>query len=286
MYYDKDMLYVAQIEKGEKIYHYTTIDALINIVSQNELWVTKWDYLNDIDEFKVALDACVEILKEEDIKPEIIQDIVKQINEDLRTNDISLNYFVLSFSCDSDSQLLWSNYSNYDGVNLEIDFTKLIENLKSNILGHGLVNYSFESQKECLKKTLQNEFIDVEDFGKIKSLSEINKLEGTNYEMFVSHIAIICEVYSMFFKRECFAGEKEYRLVFYSPKKPDIRFRSKNGTVIPYIVKNTGNIDYITGATIGPTNQSDIAAKGMRELFHHKQRDVDIRKSQIPLRFK
>lgn len=34
MHYDSDMLYIAQMEKGEKLYHYTTIDALINIVSK------------------------------------------------------------------------------------------------------------------------------------------------------------------------------------------------------------------------------------------------------------
>ena len=57
MHYDKNMLYIAQMEKGERIYHYTTIDALISIVSRKELWVTKWDYLNDMDELKVALDG-------------------------------------------------------------------------------------------------------------------------------------------------------------------------------------------------------------------------------------
>lgn len=283
MYYDNDMLYIAQMEKGKKIYHYTTIDALINIVSKNELWVTKWDYLNDIDEFKVALDACVEILKEENIKPEIIQDVVKKVNKDL--DSLSQDFFILSFSYDKDSQLLWSSYSNYDGINLEIDFAKLIENLNHNILWHGLVNYSFKSQIKCLRKTFNAEFIEVEDFGKIKSLSEINRLEGREYEMLISHMSIICELYSMFFKRECFAGEKEYRLVFGYEKNQKINFRSKNRTVIPYITKNTGNIDYITGITIGPTNQIDIATKGIRELLHYYQREVDINKSQIPLRF-
>lgn len=43
MHYNKDMLRIAQMEEGEKIYHYTTIDALINIVSRKELWVTKWE---------------------------------------------------------------------------------------------------------------------------------------------------------------------------------------------------------------------------------------------------
>lgn len=89
----------------------------------------------------------------------------------------------------------------------------------------------------------------------------------------------------MFFKRYCFVGEKEYRFVLNCGKKDKISFRSKNGIVIPYIVKSTENIDYITGITIGPTNQVDIAAKGISELLHYYQRDVDIVKSQIPLRY-
>ena len=75
MHYVDDMLYIAQMEEGEKLYHYTTIDALINIVSGKELWITKWDYLNDIDELKVALEICLEVLKEENIKAEIIREV-------------------------------------------------------------------------------------------------------------------------------------------------------------------------------------------------------------------
>lgn len=285
MHYDSDMLYIAQMEKGEKLYHYTTIDALINIVSQNELWITKWDYLNDIDEFRVALDVCVEILKEEKIKPEIIQEVVNCVKEDLYLDSFSQDYFILSFSCDNDSQLLWSNYSNYDGVNLEIDFEKFIGSLNHKMLWHGLVNYNFESQIECLRKTFYHEFLNIEEFGKLKSLSEINRLKGKEYEMLVMHMSVICDLYSMFFKRDCFAGEKEYRFVFSRERKQEISFRNKNRIVIPYIKKQMENIDCITGITIGPTNQVDIAEKGIRELSHYYNKEVDISKSKIPLRF-
>ena len=246
MHYDKDMLRIAQMDEGEKIYHYTTIDALINIVSRKELWVTKWDYLNDMDELKVALDACVVVLKEENIKSEVIQDVEKSINEGIRGNGLTNSYYICSFSCDEDSQLLWSNYSKYDGINLEIDFAKFRENLNHSIMWDGLVNYDFESQKECLRKTFYDEFIDVDDFGNIKSLEEINKLQGKEYKMLISHMSIICELYSMFFKRSCFKGENEYRFVFAVDKKQEISFRNKNSIVIPYIKKEIESIDFIT----------------------------------------
>ena len=121
--------------------------------------------------------------------------------------------------------------------------------------------------------------------GKIKSLNEINRLEGKEYEMLISHMSVICELYSMFFKRGCFEGENEYRFVFATEKKQEISFRSKNRMVIPYIKKQVESIDFITRITIGPTNQIDITAKGISELLHYYQRDVDIVKSEIPLRF-
>lgn len=285
MHYERDMLYIAQMEKGEKLYHYTTIDALISIVSRKELWVTKWDYLNDVDEFRVALEVCTAVLKEEKIKPEVIRAVEKCVNESVHGNRLSNAYYIFSFSCDEDSQLLWSNYSNYDGINLEIDFAKFMENLNRNMLWHGLVNYDFESQKECLRKTFYDEFIDIDDFGKIESLNEINRLEGREYEMLISHMSVICELYSMFFKRGCFEGENEYRFVFATEKNQEISFRSKNRMVIPYIKKHVESIDFITRITIGPTNQIDITAKGISELLHYYQRDVDIAKSEIPLRF-
>lgn len=286
MHYDKDMLRIAQMDEGEKIYHYTTIDALINIVSGKELWVTKWDYLNDMDELTVAEDVCAIVLREENVKSEVIQDVKKYIKENIRGKALLDSYYICSFSRNRDNQLLWSNYSNYDGVNIEVDFAKFRENLNLSIMWDGLVNYDLESQKECLIKTFYDEFIDVDDFGNINSLKEINNLQGEAYELLISHMSIICELYSMFFKRSCFKGEDEYRFVLTVDKEKKISFRNKNSIVIPYIKKEIKNIDFITRITIGPTNQIDIATKGIKELLHYYQRDVDVVKSEIPLRFK
>ena len=89
----------------------------------------------------------------------------------------------------------------------------------------------------------------------------------------------------MFFKRNCFKGEDEYRFVFAIDKEQEISFRNKNSLIIPYIKKRLESIDFITGITIGPTNQIDIASKGIQELLHYYQKDVEIVKSKIPLRY-
>ena len=104
MHYYKNMLNIGQMYKGEKLYHYTTSDALINIVTNKEFWITKWDYLNDVDELRVAEEVCDAILREESLDLEIIKAIRKKTNKIIRED---LSFFILSFSCDKDSQLLW-----------------------------------------------------------------------------------------------------------------------------------------------------------------------------------
>ena len=180
---------------------------------------------------------------------------------------------------------MWSNYSDLDGLNLEIDFDKFEKKLNHIIKWHGLVSYHFESQKEFMRRTFHDELINVEDFGKIKSLNDINKLTGKEYEMLITHISVICALYSMFFKREYFKGENEYRFVFSSEKKDRINFRSRNGLITPYIKKKVEDLDFITKITIGPTNKIDITTNGIRELLHHNEREIEVTKSEIPLRF-
>lgn len=128
---------------------------------------------------------------------------------------------------------------------------------------------------------------DIEDFGKIKSLNDINKLTGKEYEMLIVHISVICMVYSMFFKREYFKGENEYRFVlsYVDENEIKINFRSRNGLIIPYIKEKVEELAFINNITIGPTNKTDMATSGVRELLHHNDLEIDVTKSKIPLRF-
>lgn len=285
MKYDQDNLRISQMEKGESLFHYTTTDALINIISTNELWITKWDYLNDMEEFKTALEVCEVVLKGERAKPEIFDDIKKEVLNGLESNRLIWDLYIISFTTDKDSQLLWSNYSNNDGVNIEVDFEKFVESLNHRSLWHGLVNYKFEKQKECLRQSFYDEIIGNEEMGNISELSQINILEGREYEMTISHMSVICILYSMFFKKECFEGEKEYRFVFTGVEEKELNFRNKNSIVTPYIKKKLENIECIIGVTIGPTYKNDMAKKGIEQLLSHYNKQVKVLESQIPLRY-
>ena len=103
--------------------------------------------------------------------------------------------------------------------------------------------------------------------------------------MLISHISVICMLYSMFFKRDYFKYENEYRFVLGISEKDAINFRSRNGLIIPYVKEKIEDLDFITQIMVGPTNKIDIVTNGVRELLLHNDIEIDVTKSEIPLRF-
>ncbi len=151
---------------------------------------------------------------------------------------------------------------------------------------HGLVYYDYEDQKKRLKQSFNKELFGVENFGNIWTWNEVSKLAEKEYSMFITHMTIICELYSMFFKRKCFSDEKEYRIVFSQiNNQQSTYFRNKRGVVTPYIIKKTNNLDYINSIMIGPTSKEDKAYNGIRELLKYNNCQATVKKSSLPLRY-
>lgn len=287
MHYDKDKLYVEQMDDGEKLYHYTTFDALLSIVNKNQFWVTKWDYLNDQDEFKIAIDVLEKVLIKENVCDKLIQDVKKELKDDVENNGVLNTSYILSFSLNPDSQLMWSYYSKHDGLNIKIDFGRFEKYLVGSTALHGKVIYDFNQQMECMEKSLRSEIFDCSDLGNIHSWDQIKDItDEKQYRMLVSHITVICMLYSMFFKKECFRDEREYRVVYMAIEGRDTKkFRSKEGGIVPYIEKHFSSLEFLDGVTIGPTNRSDIAAKGVSEFLAYNGCTATVTKSQMPLRY-
>ena len=285
MHYKKDMLYIGQLDKGEPIYHYTTMDALLGIVKKKQFWATKYDYMNDIDEFRIAISVLEEVLKLERVEQSVFRDVKGEFWDDMRS-DIKDDYYVISFATERDSQLLWSYYSEYDGVNIQIDHEALYDTFKSCLKWCGLVIYDSAEQRECMRKTLCEEFLGKEEYGNMKSLSEISTLIGDNYKMVIDNMAVICEAYSMFFKNSCYCNEKEYRYIFsLANSSYKFDFRSRKSMLVPYAIIEYEGCDFITGATIGPTNKMDISERSIREFLRCNGCEVNVEKSSIPLRY-
>jgi len=306
--YMDDWIKVPLCSNGDKIYHYTTAEGVKGIIENNQFWVTKSDFLNDKLEFqyatKIMTEMCKLYIKNSRIQSIFIKYVIDEISKLSDDKDSSLNgYYVISFSEKQDSALLWSEYSDFMGYCIEFDFQQLLLGIekRENIFLHGAVIYNKEKQIECIKETLMImiEALKEDGYTDLENIMDAESNVSNNSLKFLAkNAAVFCSVYAMFFKKECFSGEEEYRFVFSAfhdqnkklgkLKVKSMNFREKNQLLIPYIIvqyRDNNEPIPIESILVGPKNNSDIAIKGIDYFLRKEQINIPVYKSDIPLRY-
>lgn len=195
--------------------------------------------------------------------------------------------------------LLWAEYSDFMGYCIEFDFNKFKLVTEEKISWHGEVIYNKEKQielvKEALEKTIEEDFD--EENNEVKNLFKENpNISDESLKKLTDYVAVWISVYGMFFKKECFEGEGEYRFVFSalhekSDKYPklnveDMYFRERDQVLIPYIkIKYDKSKLPVESVLVGTKNNSDIAVKGIKYFLRKEKMDIPVYKSEIPLRY-
>lgn len=289
------------LTNGEKLYHYTSAAGLKGIVD-GEFWVTESQFLNDINEFQMGTEVYSEVIKKHIVDEKLANRIIHEVSEEVdRLNQVPKigdsiaysGYYVISFSLEEDSLLLWSEYSECMGYCMKFDFQKLFDAF-NHVIYHGKVIYDWNKQIKCIEDECKKSFFNAE-FGKtISKWEDIQYLTEDQWSMFVRHSAVICLLYGMFFKKKCFEGEKEYRFIFDcihegGKCEEDMRekqhFRIKDETFIPYVKQKIKDLDGLERVMVGPKNQSDIALKGLERYFRNRNLGVEVKMSKASLRY-
>ena len=148
---------------------------------------------------------------------------------------------------------------------------------------------------KIIENTLEMEIMNHEPgFEYLNSWSDLDDLTNENIEDLYLWIAVIINAYNVFFKLECFKGENEYRFVFMSihdggrvkeNEREKQYFRIKNEVLTPFIKKKIQRLNPLKSVMIGPKNKSDIAEKGLRYFFRNMKLEVNVYKSQMPIRY-
>ena len=287
------------------LYHYTNAAGLLGILQNESFWVSKSNFLNDFSEISyintVIENICKDMFTDEH---ELITGmILKMVHFKYFGKSMYQKYYILSLTENQDSLALWSTYSNFFGYNIGLEGSDLVQIMSNSQnttpLGiHGKVIYDKAIQYQIIK----------DEINKTKIPLLYNKyLESSNSELIpqLTHeidsiTNVLCE-YGVFFKDPLFCQEEEYRIVFFhsmnmhlSPKlNPEIKFRDRNGIIIPYIeVPMTNNKGYlpVKEIMIGPKNNIDIAEQGLEFFLYmlgikRVMKQVTIVRSGIPLRY-
>ena len=105
---------------NESIYHYTSsVKTVENILTNGELWLSKSTVMNDFSEIKYRCDLFVQVVTEEHLEQTLSNGIIDNFLEAIRYK-IFGDVFILSFSENENSILLWDSYSHKSGYNIEI----------------------------------------------------------------------------------------------------------------------------------------------------------------------
>lgn len=276
--------------KGQKLFHYTDVYALMSIIDKGKLWITKSDYLNDSSELIHIHEIVDNVIPNLTIKDKDFLEILKDYKDDIES--MMIDIFVLSLSENPDSLTLWSNYSQSDGYCIGFEAIELAYAIKNLNMPFwfGQVNYDKEIQAKIIQDEI--EFL-YSLWSKEKDNLSLNKV----WKKLIQKLSL----YSIFFKNPAFSQEEETRIAFMvnRPSFKTLRmntdqikmnFRVKNAAIVPYIeidlkTANNGRLP-ITSLTIGPKNNLDIAVSGLNLfLLNHGYSNCIVDKSKIPVRY-
>lgn len=279
------------------LYHYTSIEALLSILSSGQVRATHIRYLNDISEAEWMWKAVVEHLKQKRRSAECEEQaayatsILEMIEERRQ-----LNEFIASFSENGDDLSQWRAYcSAKAGISIGFDSaalnTQWVADPKGGeplFVGGGLKKVRYLGPDDEAK--FSNELDTLVSL----SPSIERGLDGqpvTRGQFLIAWLSVI----SPSFKHPAFSAENEWRLVLTKPHKPMPfqRFRPGKSSIVPY-VEAILNRDHnskqpanymINRVIIGPTPSPELSSEALQSAFlsvGHPEVQVEV--SKIPFR--
>ena len=281
------------------IYHYTSPEGLLNILTTKKLWFSDIQYMNDESEITYTFKLLTDILHtlEERIDTSFYSEIVKYIEKRTKLPTSFTNYinrdsfFVACFSTEQDELSLWNYYTktgNMAGYNIGFNIRLFIKEIKDQLK----VMHHFIYGKTICEKEKQMEYIQeaILEYNVVYSNMKTQKDKQNTLKSFWGLI----HIFSLFFKTESFKNENEYRFViteytYILHRDNDRAFQItniiQNGIIIPCIEVSFSK-DVVSLITTSPTIKQDYYKAGVESLLHqneYHQTKVEI--SKIPLRY-
>lgn len=278
------------------LYHYTSMEALLSIVSTGRIRATHIRYLNDLTEAEWLWDAITEQLE---LKKRSLAD-PKQVEYtgrilEMVENRRHLNEFVASFSENGDDLSQWRAYcAGGSGFSIGFETAALQTQWVANPDG-GEAAFVGGSVKKvrylCPENT--SKFAKELDF-----LMKYTPSIESGFQGPVSKEQVLMgflNVLAPSFKHPAFSAEKEWRLVLTKPHKPmpHQRFRPGKSSIVPFVeailnrdISSKPLVGYmINRVIVGPTPGPQLSKEALQDMFLSVGHpEVKIEVSAIPYR--
>jgi len=272
--------------------HYTTANALINIIQSEQLWATNIKFLNDEQEFLHAITLAKEIIEKSTENAGKIKanrsaydEFIKNIKKSLENLDTyhAGNIFTCSFSEEKDLLSQWRGYCpNNQGYCIHFDLDGLLKAAKEKYIDCDIFPCVYDiTEKKKRISTVLNTY-----WQEYLKVTDAKQREGI-----VQNLTFEIEQLASYFKHPSFAEEKERRIVIRMlwEIEEHAKFRAGPMSIIPYIEVPAPK-SLIKEIGIGPTRDQSLAKRGLAALIDFKFGrfasigDVNISESKIPYR--
>lgn len=275
-----------QGEPPDCLYHYTTADGLLGIVSTGTLWATGIRYLNDSSEYEYTLDIArdhiesVSKLIDQPLHRALLEALLSALNV---TEIVAMYVACLSEHSDQLSQ--WRAYGRGAGYAVGIS-PQALSYAHTPTLKAGLLKCVYDKKKQHEHLTyVMNRMLQAVGMGRDASVDiQRNVLRRCEVD-FAGHLTVAAAV----FKHASFAEEAEWRLVARGDSGPHHRrFRTQAGVVVPYIELPVAAPDTsvnLESITVGPSLHGTEAELGLKALLEERRVSVkELRHSSVPYR--
>ena len=306
----------------ERVYHYTTMDALLKIIESIEcssdkksfvFRATNIFFLNDPQEYiygqKVLMDVLNEIENDKNVKyelrlsslfsrhPEKSENEWQRVLRDGIFNNGESPY-VISFSRNADSLPMWLNYGdNGKGVCLALaeyrskligdnynpkSIDTMVVDIYDSLGTHDVCYKDFDNKDNSLRKNLEYMYDYYLEKTNIIPQEELQDLQ-------IGMLRGLTIVHAPYIKTEYYSGENEVRLAKSIKRnnrgKPyELKFRSNaKGHVIPFIEVEIP-IKQLDYVRIGPLANKELSAKIIEMIKTKYNLKFEVRSSEVQYR--
>lgn len=276
----------APLPDGKLLVHYTNLSTLIEIVRNNDLWMTDARYSNDRQEivggFGAVRTRARSKLKGETRFYSLVNDWLTKREEN--------RFYVACFCTNSDLLSQWRAYgADGEGISISLDGQELshICHLYKDVGTFILAPVVYEDDDK-------NKLVD--------KVLEIGRAVSTSEKTQARIISFALTVFAATFKSPLFAEEAEWRLIFVpttlddEPNVAEIHFRARRDLLVPFVKLRSigdalGDVRFKMtklpirrvrlGPSLQPTRNSESVGLLMKK---HGFTSVSVRHSRIPYR--
>lgn len=222
----------------ERLYHYTSFNGLLGIVTSGALWASDIRYMNDSAELRHTADLIRSEVSRRIRNGHPMPDLLNQFL-DWVTHRITNGHMLFAASFRSNGNLLsqWRGYSKHGkGVSLGFDPDYIMQCAEKQSFQIGRCIYSHEQQEQLISKVLDSvEVLSEEyDINHTSTHTSYNPTYRSIFERMESDLLRIAAI----LKHPSFQEEEEWRIVspvITSYVEEPVLFREGTSMLVPYI---------------------------------------------------